>query len=36
MLVAQNIYTEVYKQIATSNEVCSTDNFLSPIFPMYL
>ena len=32
MLVAKNIYPKVNRQITTSNEVCFTDNFLSPIF----
>ena len=36
MLVAKNIYPKVNRQITTSNEGCSTDNFLSPIFSLYL
>ena len=36
MLVAKNIHPKVNRQIATSNEVCSTNNFLSPLFPLYL
>ena len=36
MLVAKNIHPKVNRQITTSNEMRSTENFLSLIFPLYL
>ena len=36
ILVAKNIHPKVNRQKTRSNEICSTDNFVSPIFSLYL